>query len=422
MLNCKIPEETVMNIIFVTVSNINELKTKGIFPSLMRKIRNEGHQLYIVSPAERRMGWDTHIIDVDGVKILKVKTLNIQKTNVVEKGIGTLLIESQYKRAIKKHFADVKFDLILYSTPPITFTNVVRFLKRRNPQAVSYLLLKDIFPQNAVDIGMFGEKSVFNWYFRRQEIKLYKNSDYIGCMSPANVEYLKKHNPYYPADHVEVAPNSTELDEKPLEDGQYNVERYYIRKKYDLPTNRPIFLYGGNLGKPQGIEYLVKCLDANKQRLDCYFVVVGNGTEYGKLKNWYNVNQNLNVKLMERLPREDYGLLVKYCDVGMIFLDYRFTIPNYPSRLLPYLENKMPVICATDVNTDVGKIAEKNGYGYWCESVKPEDFTTLVDKMLASDRKAMGEKGYQFLKENYLVEHTYNAIMSHFNIEKRERL
>ena len=99
--------------------------------------------------------------------------------------------------------------------------------------------------------------------------------------------------------------------------------------------------------------------------------------------------------------------------MGMIFLDHRFTIPNYPSRLLSYLEYKMPVVCATDVNTDIGKIAEENGYGYWCESVKPEDFTALVDMVLATDRKTMGERGYEFLKKNYLVEHTYNAIMRH---------
>ena len=117
---------------------------------------------------------------------------------------------------------------------------------------------------------------------------------------------------------------------------------------------------------------------------------------------------------MSYLPKEDYDMLVKYCDVGLIFLDHRFTIPNYPSRLLSYLENKMPIICATDVNTDIGKIAEENGYGYWCESVRPKDFVALVDKMLVSDRRAMGDKGYEFLKNNYLVEHTYNAIMKHF--------
>ena len=411
-----------MNIIFITVSNINSIKEKGIYADLMRKFRDEGHQVLIISPIERRFGQETHVIDTDGVKILKVKTLNIQKTNVVEKGIGTLLIENQYQNAIKKHLGNVKFDLIIYSTPPITFTNVVRFMKKRNPQAISYLLLKDIFPQNAVDIGMFGEKSVFNWYFRRKEVALYKQSDFIGCMSPANVEYLLKHNRFVDKDRVEVAPNAHEVKERKMEDGQESAERYYIRKKYDLPTDKPILIYGGNLGKPQGIDYLIKCLEANKKRQDCFFVIVGNGTEYNKIDNWYKANEGCCVKLMQRLPEEDYGLLVKYCDVGLIFLDHRFTIPNYPSRLLGYIENKMPVICATDVNTDIGKIAEENGYGYWCESVKPEDFTALVDKMLASDRKAMGEKGYQFLKENYLVEHTYNAIMKHFNIEKPEKL
>lgn len=403
-----------MNVIFITLSNINSIKERGIYADLMRKFRDEGHQVFIVSPVERRIGQKSHVIDAEGVKILKVRTLNIQKTNVIEKGIGTLLIEKQYQKAIKNHLKGIGFDLILYSTPPITFTNVVRFLKKRNSKAISYLLLKDIFPQNAVDIGMFGEKSVFNWYFRRKEIALYKTSDFIGCMSPANVEYLLRHNNFIDKDKAEVAPNAHEFIERNMEEGQESAEKYYIRKKYDLPTDKPIFIYGGNLGKPQGIDYLIKCLDANKQRKDCYFVVVGNGTEYGRIDSWFKVNgPGSCVKLMQRLPEEDYDMLVRSCDVGLIFLDHRFTIPNYPSRLLPYLEYKMPVLCATDVNTDIGRIAEENGYGYWCESVKPEDFTALVDKMLASDRKAMGEKGYQFLKENYLVEHTYKAIVKH---------
>jgi hypothetical protein len=290
-------------------------------------------------------------------------------------------------------------------------------MKRKNPSAISYLLLKDIFPQNAVDIGLFGEKSIFNWYFRKKESALYKTSDFIGCMSPANTEFVLKHNPEIFPERVEVAPNSVELKENAVmnDPGQKKAANYYIRKKYDLPLDKPIFIYGGNLGKPQGIDFLVKCLDANKKRTDCYFVIVGSGTHYGLISDWYGRNKDRNVKLMQSLPKSDYDLLVKSCDVGLIFLDHRFTIPNYPSRLLSYLENKMPVLCATDVNTDIGKIAQDNGYGFWCESVKPEHFTALVDKMLSSDRKAMGKKGYEFLKENYLVEHTYNAIMRHLS-------
>ena len=407
-----------MNIIFLTLFRFTDIEERKIYPDLMRKFRDEGHNVFIVTPCERRLGLRTSLTESKSVHILNVKTLNVQKTNIVEKGIGTLLIESQFKSAIKKYLSDVKFDLITYSTPPITFTNVVKYLKRENSQAISYLQLKDIFPQNAVDIGMMkttGVKGLLYKFFRNKEKALYEVSDYIGCMSPANVQFLLKHNPEIDASRVEVAPNSVELRDVRLEDGQEKAERYYIRRKYELPTDKPVFIYGGNLGKPQGIDYLVKCLDANKKRTDCYFVVVGTGTEYDKLDSWFTVHGSRScVKVMQGLPKADYDLLVKHCDVGMIFLDHRFTIPNYPSRLLSYLENKMPVLCATDVNTDIGKIAEENGYGYWCESVKPEDFTALVDKMLASDRKAMGERGYEFLKNNYQVEHTYNAIMAHY--------
>lgn len=405
-----------MNIIFLTLVRISNIEERGIYQDLMRKFRDEGHQVYVVTAAERRLGQETSLIESHGVKILNVKTLNVQKTNVVEKGIGTLLIEGQYKAAIKKYLSDVSFDLITYSTPPITFTNVVKYLKRNNPSAISYLQLKDIFPQNAVDIGMFGEKSIFNCYFRKKEKALYKVSDYIGCMSPANVDFVLKNNPEISPERVEVAPNSIEVktDDDVMNNlGQEKAAKYYIKKKYDLPHEKPIFIYGGNLGKPQGIDYLVKCLDANKYRTDCFFVIVGSGTHYGLISDWYINNKDCNVKLMQSLPKADYDLLVKSCDVGLIFLDHRFTIPNYPSRLLSYLENKMPVLCATDMNTDIGRIAEENGYGYWCESVKSEDFTALVDKMLSSDRKAMGENGFQFLKKNYLVSHTYNAIMRH---------
>ena len=405
-------------LIFLTMVRLDEFSRRGIYTDLMRKFRSEGHEVYIVTPRERREGEPTSLIEKDGVHILGVKTLNLQKTSIIEKGVGQILVESQYKSAIKRYLNDVQFDLILYSTPPITFPKVIAYLKKRNPNAITYLLLKDIFPQNAVDLGMMsrtGVKGLLYKFFRNKERRMYELSDYIGCMSPANVKFVLRHNPEIDASRVEVAPNSIELkDDDVLNDpGQFKAARLCIRKKYDLPIDKPIFIYGGNLGKPQGIDYLIKCLDANKNRKDCYFLVVGSGTEYPRLEAWYNANLNLNVKLMKGLLKADYDLLVRSCDVGMIFLDHRFTIPNYPSRLLSYLEYKMPVVCATDVNTDIGKIAEENGYGYWCESVKPEDFTALVDKVLAADRKAMGERGYEFLKQNYLVKNTYNAIMKH---------
>lgn len=406
-----------MNVIFLTMVQMSSLSVRGIYQDLLRYFVQQGHKVYVVFPRERRNGKPTEVFESEGAHFLGVRTMNLTKTNVVEKGVGQVRVEGQFKNAIRKFWPNEYFDLILYSTPPITLMGAVKYLKVRNPQAKSYLLLKDIFPQNAVDIGMMstiGPKGFLYRFFRRKEKDLYKVSDFIGCMSPANVEFVLKHNPEIAPERVEVAPNSVELNLNDNQNDNENENRSVIREKYGLPTDKPIFIYGGNLGKPQGIPFLIKCLNANANRQDCHILVIGTGTELPGLKAWYEEKKPQSVTVMNGLPKADYDQLVKACDAGLIFLDHRFTIPNYPSRLLSYLENRMPVLCATDPNCDMGRIAEENGYGYWCESNSVEAFTAILDKMIHSDRKAMGEKGYEFLCKNYLVQNTYDAIMRHF--------
>ena len=402
-----------MNVLFLTMSTmVNHIQSNGIYNDLMRKFRDEGHEVYIIYPNERKYGLPTALKEEEGIHSLAVRTLNVQKTTVIEKGIGQLLLESQFKSALKKYFGGVKFDLILYSTPPITFNSVIKYAKKRSGgKALTYLLLKDIFPQNAVDLVMMtksGLKGIIYRMFRKKEEELYRITDYIGCMSPANVEYVLKHNPSVDRAKVEVAPNSYDVP------AAYDaVDKESIRKKYNLPTGRPVFLYGGNMGKPQGIPILVECMKALKDRKDCHFLLVGDGTEYTKLESFVAENQPKSISVFRRLPKADYDALAAACDVGLIFLDYRFSIPNYPSRLLPYLIGKKPILAATDPNCDTGLIAEENGYGFYCPSNSVEEFVKAVDKILASDIKQMGENGYQFFLNNYTTEHTYNAIINH---------
>lgn len=401
-----------MNVLFLTMLKTN-IEQRYIYSDLMRRFRNEGHEVYIVMPCERREGLPTALKIANGTHTLSVWTLNVQKTNVVEKGLGQVSLELLYKRAIKRYFKGVKFGLILYSTPPIIFTNVIKYVKKQNPGAMTYLMLKDIFPQNAVDIEMLsktGLKGLLYRSFRKKEKEMYRISDWIGCMSPANVEYLLKHNPEMDAKKVEVCPNSMEpVDEEP----QSIEERNVIRETYGLPLDKTIFFYGGNLGKPQGIPFLVECLKANCQRGDCHFIVVGDGTEYSRLDHFIRQHKPANVSLYKRLPKENYDKLANACDVGLLFLDYRFTIPNYPSRLLACLMQKKPIIACTDPNCDTGSIAIENEYGMWAPSDNVEAFTARVNDMLKADIKQMGENGYQFYLNNYTERHTYDAIMKH---------
>ncbi|WP_338470959.1 glycosyltransferase family 4 protein [Niallia sp. XMNu-256] len=399
-----------MNILFLSIGRLNNIEDRGLYTDLLRQFRDNGHNVYVVSPREKRLNKPTEYGSDNGVKFLRVRIGNITKTNVIEKGISTLRIEGIFLKAIKKYLHDIKFDLVIYSTPPITFGKVISYVKKRD-NAKTYLLLKDIFPQNAVDLNMFSKKSLIYKYFRLKEQQLYSQSDFIGCMSKANVDFVLKNNTEVSPDTVEVCPNSIE----PVKIQKDESRIREIREKYNIPLDKTVFIYGGNLGKPQGIDFLIECLKANKVNNNVYFVIAGSGTEFNKLKTFFDSEKLTNAQLFAQLPKDDYEILANSCDIGLIFLDKRFTIPNFPSRLLSYMQASMPVLAATDVNTDIGQVIEQGKFGFWCESSDVEQFNKKIQRLCDIElRKQLGINARRYLEENYTAKHSYEIIMSHF--------
>jgi glycosyltransferase involved in cell wall biosynthesis len=326
--------------------------------------------------------------------------------NVIEKGIGMLALEYQFLRAVKKYFPKEKFDLIYYSTPPITFTKVIRAIKKRD-NAYSYLLLKDIFPQNAIDMHLMKKGGTLHRFFMKEERKLYEISDTIGCMSPANRNYLIRNHPYIDPEKIEVNPNSIQ----PFKTEQSIEDRLKIREKYSLPLGKKIFVYGGSLGLPQGLEFLLQTIEYAAD-LDMFFLIVGAGREYKKIEQWFMLHKPGNAKLVAMLPRSEYELVVGACDVGMIFLNPDFTIPNFPCRLLSYLEFSKPVLAATDKNTDVGEVIERAGCGIWVQSGDIKKMIQAIKKMITKEEEfLLMKKNARFLLEKeYTVDISYRLI------------
>ena len=402
-----------MNILFLSLGKYKTIYQPGIYTDLLREFTRRGHKVYVLSSIEARDNEKEEIICEKNCQIIRVYTGDIQKTSLIKKGINTLLIQSRYTRSIKQYLSNVRFDLILYPTPPITFVKVVEYVKRRDG-ARTYLMLKDIFPQNAVDIGMMttnGLKGLIYKYFRRQETQLYKISDRIGCMSQANVNYILKNNREVNCNIVEVCPNSIEVIDKSIDENT----RLKIRLKYGIPEAKRVFVYGGNLGKPQGVPFLIKCLLACADIETIYFLIVGEGTEYHLIEEYANASRQENLKVMKRLPKEDYDILVAACDVGMIFLDHRFTIPNFPSRLLSYMQAKLPVIAVTDPNTDIGKVITDAKFGWWCESNSTTSFKvlvrTIVKQLNLTGCSHYKNNAFEYLKNNYSVSVTADTVL-----------
>jgi glycosyltransferase involved in cell wall biosynthesis len=407
-----------MKILFLTIARINNISERHIYTDLIRKFRDEGHELYIVSTSERRNKEKTNFSKIEGVNLLSVWTLNAQKTSLLEKGLCTLFIDNQFLKAIKKYFSNIYFDLILYSTPPITLTNTIAHIKKRD-RAITYLLLKDIFPQNAVDLGMFKKSSFLYSYFRKKEKKLYEISDFIGCLSPANVDYVLKHNQSVNPGKIEINPNTL----SPVELNFSIYSKSFIRKKYNIPSNAIVFVYGGNIGKPQGIDFILKILSKNIGLESIFFVIVGSGTEFPRIFSWYKKEKPNNILVLPGMSKLEYDELLTACDVGLIFLDNRFTIPNIPARLLSYLENKMPVLAATDINTDIGKIIEDAGCGFWVQSNNINAYNECLQKFIIEPNiiEIMGNKSFELLNKNYTIDITYKKVIEKLYLKAKNK-
>lgn len=392
-------------LVFLSLIRIDSLNERGIYHDLLREFANNGYIVTVVCPVERSTNISTRIIKNSNFTILQVKTLNIQKCNVFEKGLSTLILNFLFKMAIRKYVLDDKFDIILYSTPPITLTNLISWLKSKN-DAKTYLLLKDIFPQNAVDLGYFREGSFLHRYFSMVEKKLYRISDKIGCMSPANVDYLEQRFPEF-SNKLEVNPNSVDLNRIPV----IKETKAQIRSRWNIPHEATVFLYGGNLGKPQGVEFLLEIIKACKnEEPNAYFLIVGDGTDYDKLCDWFKLNRPSNSQLIKKMPKNEFDSLAFSCDVGLILLRKEFTIPNFPSRVITYLENKLAILAITDITSDIGKIAEDNYFGKHVVYGDLDNAISYVKMFQNKNTVNMGLIGFEFLKVHYNVKFSFKLI------------
>lgn len=391
-------------IIFLALGFPDVAKYTNLYTDLIHEFHQNGHDVLVLAPAENSK--DTGLRLEGGVSVLRVATLPLFNVGTLKKGLANLLLSWQYKKALKKNKITLDFDLILMPTPPITLTPTAKWVKNKSG-AKLYLILRDIFPQNAVDLKMMDGNGAIHTFFRKKEKELYNVADYMGCMSPANINYIKKHNADVAPSKLHLLPNWENLPNyKEGKSSEVLLNKYKLKDKF-------IVIFGGNIGKPQKMENIILLAKECQDFSEIVFFIIGTGTEKQKLTNLVQEEKLANVILEDKIPKTDYNDLLRLSDVGLISLSEDFTIPNFPSKVLSYFGNKKPVLASVDLNTDFGTILEEVKAGYWAAAGDTKD---LKKKLLliyhdASLRAQMGENGYAYMKENLLPDKAYKTII-----------
>ncbi len=403
-----------MNVLFLTIDNVTSFETRSIYMDLVNKFRREGHYITVISVCEKRdqrPGMPRYF-EAESGEVIKVFSPNVTRvSNYVAKGISLVYLNHLYKKATRQAIMNRRYELVLYGSPPVTVYGAVDLVKRKQG-SYSYLLLKDIWPYDSVFGGVLSKTGWKGFAFNILKLmarKLYSVSDTIGCMSPANIQFLTDNEPELDKNKIEVNPNSVEPFGKKLTKSGI----IKTREEYGIPTDKVIFLYGGNLGLPQGIDFALNAVKTSAIVEDACFVFVGGGTAKGLVEDAKKTGDYSNLIFLPPMSKDEYDQFAYACDVGLLFLNHECLAPNYPSRLLSYMQAGLPVLCATDTYTDVGRIAEENGYGLWVESNNSQGFMTALLHLMNSDvLSRMGKASKEFFDHNYTVNISYDLIMN----------
>lgn len=356
---------------------------------------------------------ETYLKKIDKVEILKINVGDYYSTKVtkIDKGLTMLKLPYIFNYNIKKYLGKRCYDLIITSTPMLNNPLLMKKLKSIYNSKI-LLIIWDIFPQNAVDLKIIKNKFLIN-LFSKKYSKAVELADYISCMSEGNKKYLSEKYPEV-VNKFFVLKNWAQIKENIIFD------KKLIREKYGYTQENFICIFGGNMGKPQKLENILELAKKSLIDKNIKFLFVGKGTERNLLEDKVK-NENINnVKFLDYIPREDYELVTASCDIGLVSLDERFTVPNFPSKTTDYFKLELPILASLDscAAKDYGKFLQdevKGGLFALAGNISELYNQLLKLKENKELRKKLGKNGRKYYESELGVDKAYETIMKQIN-------
>ncbi len=381
----------------------SEASAKLIY-DLGQELKRQNHEVTILAPSES-IGADVEVDQEDGLQVVRVKAGQIKGASRALRAWREVRLSETLWRKGKSFFKQHPHDLIIYYSPTIFFGPLVHKLKALW-QCPSYLILRDIFPQWAVDLGVLKKGLIWS-YFRFRELQQYAAADVIGVQSPANLNYFTEQLPDKDY-NLEVLYNWTTPKPETAHPSGY-------RQQLGLDS-KIVFFYGGNIGVAQDIDNVVRLAERLRNESHIYFLLVGAGTEVERLQGVIADKQLSNISILPAVGQQEYLSLLSEVDVGLISLDQRLKTQNYPGKILGYMSASLPILGSINSGNDLSDMLKTHEAGL-C-SVNGEDEQLAAHTLtLANDaayRHRVGVNARRLMEQYFSVSVCAKQILARF--------
>lgn len=361
----------------------------------------KGHDVTVLALCEKRNRIYSGYHDENGIHYLMVQCGNIQKTNKYQKVISSVAANYHILRSAGHYLRGQKFDVVVWAMSSTLMYVSVQLLAKRF-HAYFYLLLKEYWPQDPIDLGALSPNGLVAGCLRFVERRMLRAADRIGASSPGGIRYVERLYPQF-AHKCEVCPHCEKIR---TVDRSARAE---LLAANGIPMDKTVFLYAGNFGVSQGIDDMVACIKAAAAIEGTYFLMLGSGTEYDKARS--TLCGLDNVTFQGGIGYSELLKLAAVCDCGLIFLYRNYTVPNIPGKLNTYLNAEIPIIACVDKTSDAGKIIADGGAGIEVSSGDVEAFCAAVKRIMNPvERTEMSRRAKQLLRSSYTAERAVEIV------------
>ena len=395
-----------MNILLISDSYPPEIRSASqLMSELAHELKERGNNVAVATSfpkynlSEKENGksevYGEYSVE-DGIEVIRIKTLPHHKVNFIVRGIAQITMPYFFISGIKKYIKG-NIDVVIVYSPPLPLYKIGLYFKRKM-KSKFLLNIQDIFPQNAIDLGIL-KNSFMIKAFEIMEKKAYFKSDIIFVHSEGNAKFIsKKYNDNTLKKKVIVLHNWIDVN------GFKGVDKAVgiFRKKYGL-EDKFILLFAGVIGPSQGLDFVIDVAEKVKDYKDIVFLLVGDGMEKENLLNIVENKKLKNVIFKPFVSQNEYPQLAKDADVGLVSLTSKNKTPVVPGKITGYMAASIPVLAFLNKESDGHKIISDANCGYSCFFGDTDSAVNLVIKMY-ENRPALKEKGlngFNYVSANF---------------------
>jgi glycosyltransferase involved in cell wall biosynthesis len=381
------------------------LRTSGAVQlrDLSREFARQGHILTVLLPSsDQREPWALE--EIDGVQILRLKAPRTKDIGYVRRTFGEFAMPFAMLRQFRKSpLASERWDGVVWYAPSIFHGPLVSAIKKRSG-CRGYLIIRDIFPEWAVDMGLMGRGLPYRFFDAVARYQ-YSVADVIGVQTPGNCGYFDQWR-QQPGRRLEVLQNW--LD-KPAQ------ARCPIRLNETPLAGRKVFVYAGNMGIAQGMDILLDLAKKLHHRTDVGFLFVVRGSDSSRLKASAKDRKLDNVLFYDEIHPDEIPDLYSQCSAGIVALDSRHKSHNIPGKFLTYMQSGLPVLANVNAGNDLAQMIRDEQVGEVCESNQAGELLQLTDKLLTqieSQADDLASRCRSLFEREFVVDRTVRQIVA----------